>query len=357
MRGKAGRPTESTTPRSSFWKWTKEELRLEAPRVVDAQRIGALPEPKLEQALKPYRGTGEFLTYRELILYARPFWHQEKRHDRHENIVSKASRAQALEVLGPFALIYLDPPWTFETHTPEMTHRMPDDHYPVLTDDQIVAVTFQGKTIARLAQDDCAMFMWATSSNLKRAIDVMERLGFDYKTHAIWDKEVIGMGLIFRNQHEVLLYGSRGAPPKPIKLHSSIFRHRRGRHSAKPKQVRQALESMYPKFKAANRVELFARGQIAGWTALGHEAADGGEVVRAHRADLAVARLRLVGDQTGSPVAASRNRYRDAAAPEMDREFEEQRHGQSRLVSLRREASGGAATPCARGAADVSARD
>ena len=104
-----------------------------------------------------------------------------------------------------------------------MTHRMPDDHYPTLTDEEIINITFNGQTIEQLAQDDAVMFMWCTSSNLKRAMAVMEAVGFEYKTHAVWDKGKIGLGYIFRNQHEMLLYGSRGNPPRPVELFSSVL--------------------------------------------------------------------------------------------------------------------------------------
>ena len=267
----AGRFNTSRAGTHSFRAYLKQ-LGLDKNRASEADRISALPEPKLEKAFEPYRGTEDFLTFRELIIYARPFWHQEKRSDTHDRIVSKATKKRILGALGPFGLIYLDPPWKFETHTPGMTHRMPDDHYPTMTDEEIVAARFQGKTITQLAQTDCAMFMWCTSSNLKRALAVMEQLGFEYKTHAVWDKCKIGLGLIFRNQHEVLLYGSRGKPPKPVKLRSSVFRYPRTKHSTKPPEVRKALEQMYPRFKQANRVEIFARGEVKGWSAIGHEA-------------------------------------------------------------------------------------
>jgi N6-adenosine-specific RNA methylase IME4 len=251
-----------------------KQIGLDRQTAMESQRIGAMPKPKLDKAFEPYRGTEDYITYRELIIYARPFWHQEKRKDNHARIVTQAAKAKAPDKLGPFALIYWDPPWTFETHTPEMTHRMPDDHYPTLTDQEIIDLKFHGQTIQQLAHKDCATFTWCTSSNLKRAIHVMESVGFEYRTHAIWDKEMIGLGLIFRNQHEVLLYGSRGNPPKPVELFSSVFRYPRGEHSAKPPEIRQMLERMYPHFTAENRVELFARGEIKGWTALGYEAAE-----------------------------------------------------------------------------------
>jgi N6-adenosine-specific RNA methylase IME4 len=250
---------------------------LDKTRASEAQRIAAMPEPKLEGALAKYRGTEDFMTFRELILYARPFWNQEKRVANHARIVKQAAKAKAPDRLGPFPLFYLDPPWTFEVHTPETTSRMADDHYPVLTDDQIVNITFGGQSITELAHDDASMFMWCTSSNLQRALEVMELVGFEYKTHAVWDKGKIGLGLVFRNQHEVLLYGSRGSPPKPVELHPSVFsgkKFKRGRHSEKPDEVRRILERMYPHYTKEHRVEIFARGKIDGWTILGHEADD-----------------------------------------------------------------------------------
>jgi len=39
--------------------------------------------------------------------------------------------------------------------------------------------------------------------------------GFSYRTCAVWDKEVIGPGHFFRQQHELLLLAARGSPPPP----------------------------------------------------------------------------------------------------------------------------------------------
>jgi N6-adenosine-specific RNA methylase IME4 len=241
-----------------------------------AQRIGALPPKELDKVLVEgrRRDPPSLLAFIDLMFWARPYWHQEKRKDTHRRIVRAAATVhdEAPDAFGPFPLIYADPPWIFETHTPEMTHRMPEDHYPTLPDGEIIGFKVGDLTMAEIAHTDSSCFMWCTSSNLKRGIAVLEGWGFEYKTHAMWDKEMIGLGLIFRNQHEVLLYGSRGNPPKPIELVSSVFRYARTTHSAKPPEVRAALERMYPFYDAATRVELFARGQIEGWTCAGYEA-------------------------------------------------------------------------------------
>ena len=85
----------------------------------------------------------------------------------------------------------------------------------MLTDQEIIDFKVYGRTIPEISAKDCALFLWCTSSNLARALDVMRGWGFTFKTSAVWDKERTGTGLIFRNQHEVLLYGTRGSPPKP----------------------------------------------------------------------------------------------------------------------------------------------
>ena len=38
---------------------------------------------------------------------------------------------------------------------------------------------------------------------------------FEYKSHAVWLKNKVGTGYWFRNQHELLLVGTRGNIPAP----------------------------------------------------------------------------------------------------------------------------------------------
>lgn len=198
----------------------------------------------------------------------------ERRTERHQAIAAKAEVSEGMAVTqGQFPLIYADPPWTFQTFTPKGAEstRMPDHHYPTLSDDRIAGFAVQGIPVADLAPDDAALFLWCTSANLFRAIAILDAWGFTYKTHAVWDKMRIGTGLVFRNQHEVLLYGDRGSMPKPEKLFSSVFRYPRTTHSAKPPEVREAIEAMYPHFGEATRLELFARERAPGWSSAGNE--------------------------------------------------------------------------------------
>jgi N6-adenosine-specific RNA methylase IME4 len=241
---------------------------------MEAQRIGTLPESELRKALDDARAEDILTTFAELIARAKPYWYTEKRKARHRAIATAAEGQQAPDHMGPFPLIYADPPWTFETYTPagHESHRMPDDHYPVMSDAEIAAYTIGDKTIAELTAPNAALFLWCTSSNIVRALEIMKAWGFTYKTQAVWDKGQIGIGQIFRNQHEVLLYGDHGKMPKPVVIPSSVFRYPRGKHSAKPPEIRAILESMYPHFDERHRVELFARGKVEGWSVVGNQA-------------------------------------------------------------------------------------
>jgi N6-adenosine-specific RNA methylase IME4 len=244
-------------------------LRLDKQTAVDAQRIGTLPANEFEKALKPYRGSDYFVTFTDLLRIARPYWYKESRKRKHRKIHQGATALVAS--FGPFPLIYADPPWRFEIYSEKGQDRTPDQHYPTLGDQDIIDFSINGQRMSEVAHKDAALLLWCTSSNLKRALAVMEGWGFEYKASAVWDKEKTGLGLVFRNQHELLLYGTRGAMPGPQHQPPSVFRFPRGEHSAKPPEIRKEIERMYPDFDAETRLELFARETVDGWTAYGYE--------------------------------------------------------------------------------------
>jgi N6-adenosine-specific RNA methylase IME4 len=245
-------------------------LKVDSSSATDAQRIACLPAYELEAFCARARQSSEPPTFRELLTYARPYWYQESRRAKHRDIARRARLAD--EPLGPFPLIYADPPWRFEVYSDKGLERTPDQHYPTLSDDEIKAFKVVDKRIDEIADRNAALFLWCTSSNIRRAFEIMAAWDFEFKTSAVWDKETTGLGLVFRNQHEVLLYGTRGDMPGPQYQPPSVFRYPVGEHSAKPPEVRAAIERMYPDFDAQTRLELFGRGDIPGWTVYGYEA-------------------------------------------------------------------------------------
>ena len=168
---------------------------------------------------------------------------------------------------GKYHVLYADPLWRYEHIKSES--RAIENQYPTMSLQEICALSVP-------AADNAVLFLWATSPKLSEAMRVIEAWGFDYRTCAVWDKEQIGMGYYFRQQHKLLLVAARGslAVPEPSRRISSVLRVKRSRvHSRKPVEVVTALESMYPKFGKRDRIELFAREDRVGWSVWGNERA------------------------------------------------------------------------------------
>jgi N6-adenosine-specific RNA methylase IME4 len=198
------------------------------------------------------------------------------RKEKHQGIIARAAAVEA--PLGPFPLIYADPPWRWDhfgepgRENEKGKSRTAEQHYPTMTYEQIAHFTVGDKLVIEIAFRDAALFLWCTSSNIVPALAVMSAWGFEYKTQAVWVKDKSGTGLVFRNRHEVLLYGTRGNMPGPQYQPPSVFAFPRGAHSAKPPEIREEIEKMYPDFGEAQRLEMFARGNVEGWTTYGYEA-------------------------------------------------------------------------------------
>lgn len=163
---------------------------------------------------------------------------------------------------GTFDIVLADPPWRYDFA--ETTSREIENQYPTLAVEEICALTPP-------FADNAVLFMWATAPKLREAMQVLDAWGFTYKTHAVWCKDKIGMGYWFRGQHELLCVATKGewSPPAAEARHSSWIEAPRGRHSAKPEEVYELIESMFPEHK--NRLELFARGKREGWVSWGNQ--------------------------------------------------------------------------------------
>jgi N6-adenosine-specific RNA methylase IME4 len=161
-------------------------------------------------------------------------------------------------------VILADPPWQYSFGTScRGTARA---HYTVMPLEEICRLP-----VRDLAARDAMLFLWATSPNLPAALEVMVRWGFRYVSSAVWCKSGIGLGYYLRQDHELLLLGRRGDPPLPTPASrpSSVIQARKKGHSAKPWQVYEIIERMYPE---AVKLELFCRTPQPGWCSWGNEA-------------------------------------------------------------------------------------
>jgi N6-adenosine-specific RNA methylase IME4 len=165
------------------------------------------------------------------------------------------------EIKKLYGVIYADPPWQYDFA--ETDSRKIENHYPTMTLAEICCMDVP-------AAKDCVLYLWATAPKLLEAVAVMRAWGFSYKTHAMWDKELIGSGYWFRGQHELLMVATRGkvSPPVPELRIASVIRCKRGLHSRKPDYVRDRIEAWFPTMA---RLEMFTRTKRPGWEAFGNQ--------------------------------------------------------------------------------------
>jgi N6-adenosine-specific RNA methylase IME4 len=186
---------------------------------------------------------------------------EERRAERIETIIQET--AKPIHGIGKFPIIYADPPWRYDFS--RSTSREIENQYPTMELNDICNLE-----VAKIANDDCVLFLWATNPKLQEALLVIDSWGFEYKTNMVWVKDKIGMGYYARSQHELLLIATRGNVPVPAAEFrpSSVMYSDRDQHSKKPDGVYEIIEKMYPEYA---KVELFARNKRDGWEAWGNQ--------------------------------------------------------------------------------------
>jgi len=165
---------------------------------------------------------------------------------------------------GKYDVIYADPPWKYDFT--ETENREIENKYPTMKLEEI-----KNMPITNLLNENCVIFLWATAPKLREALEVIKAWGFEYKTHMIWDKEIIGMGYWFRGQHELLLVATKGqvSVPDPNIRASSVYKEKRTSHSKKPNYFYSLIEKYFPNGKY---LELFARQKYNDkWTVFGNQ--------------------------------------------------------------------------------------
>lgn len=197
---------------------------------------------------------------------------------------------------GPYSLIYLDPPWSYNSRANHMTRFRggAEGHYPLMTMEEISALP-----IPRLAAKDCAICMWCTFPYLDAQIKLFAHWGFSFRTQLLnWVKlnpkgydlpkddpnyrdgkpyvlysdglfhsVFFGVGYYAKSNPEVCLLGIRGQVPTISDAVSSVILAPRREHSRKPDEAYRKIEQVFGPVK---RIELFARTSAPGWDVAGN---------------------------------------------------------------------------------------
>lgn len=273
-----------------------ERLSISERAVKAARRISEHGVAELVEAIRDGRlsiRTGEALSHlaheaqrealeneeREIVRRAKEIRaaRQALRHTERLANMERISAGGRLAAPGKLAraypVYYADPPWQFAVRSEETgREKSAENHYPTMPTEALAEL------LANLIGGDspAVLFLWATNPMLPDALVVLDACGFSYVHHWIWDKEIAGTGYWGRDRHELLLIGRRGevAAPLPGSQPETVFRVKKGKHSAKPDAFAETIEKLFP---GVARLELFSRRARPGWDAWGFEAKADGE--------------------------------------------------------------------------------
>ena len=170
-----------------------------------------------------------------------------------------------------YDIIYADPPWDYKGQKQHSGKGGKDtggakSHYDTMTLSELKKLDVQS-----ISNDDCLLFLWATSPHLDQAIELIKSWGFKWATVGfVWDKVKVNPGFYTMSQCELCLIGKRGRIPKPrgarnVRQYLKVLREE---HSKKPRMVRFRIAKMFPEQK---KIELFAREESDGWDVWGNE--------------------------------------------------------------------------------------
>lgn len=162
-----------------------------------------------------------------------------------------------------FGTIYADPPWQYGK---KVGRAAAARHYSTMSIDELCALP-----VKALAADKAHLHLWTTTSFIFESFKVIEAWGFRFIEMFEWIKPQMGCGNYWRICTEHLMTCSRDGTiaPHPDGPPDYII-HPRGKHSAKPEQVRTLIERGSP----GPRLELFGRRRVDGWTVFGNEIED-----------------------------------------------------------------------------------
>ena len=172
-----------------------------------------------------------------------------------------------------FQVVLSDPPWDFEYWNAETTalRGAARAHYPVMSLEEICDLP-----IKEITAKNCVLFLWIPWAQLFWAQRVFDAWNFKYSSLGfIWVKSKrsgfgfhFGMGKVTRRNTEPCLLAIRGSMPAAVHHISELIYWPVMEHSRKPHDQYRKIEALYPD---ARKIELFARREQPGWTALGNE--------------------------------------------------------------------------------------
>lgn len=178
-----------------------------------------------------------------------------------------------------YDLCLADPPWHFSDYSASAVgeiherSRGANKHYPTMDIEAIKALT-----VGDIMQPDSILLLWVCNPLIPEGLEVMRAWGFEFKTVAFnWIKSnksgtgfFFGMGYYTRANSELVLLGKRGKGLQRLDMGvGQLIYSPVRKHSKKPALQYEKIDRLFG--NDINRIELFARRRVAGWTPVGNE--------------------------------------------------------------------------------------
>jgi DNA modification methylase len=115
--------------------------------------------------------------------------------------------------------------------------------------------------VLSLCQDAHTAFIFCDWKMWIETFDIAERAGFRVRNMLVWDKVQMGMGMPFRNQHELCLFGSKIAGKIGDGGTPNVLQHKRDREAehATPKPI-GLINDMLKQVESSNVYDPFSGG-------------------------------------------------------------------------------------------------
>lgn len=182
---------------------------------------------------------------------------------------------------GKYRTIVADPPWTYAlggTWTARVDKSRPQHFYETQSLEWI-------KSLEIPAAEQAHLYLWSVTPHADWGFDVARAWGFEPVTMLTWKKSGLGVGRFRCNTEHVVVArkGSRHGNPfgqggrHAQATEGTLFEWPRSRHSEKPEQLLDLVESLSP----GPYLEMFSRAEEPrfGWDYWGNESLGTAEMV------------------------------------------------------------------------------
>ncbi|MGK9263842.1 hypothetical protein KXS15_23140 [Sinorhizobium meliloti] len=112
-----------------------------------------------------------------------------------------------------YEMIVIDCPWDHEAYSEKGLGKSQHAHYDTMSDDEIYSLP-----VGQLASMNSLLLAWSTAPRLDRALEAVQRWGFQYKSYLVWRKTTrtgkvrMGPGYRVRTTGEIVIVATLGNP-------------------------------------------------------------------------------------------------------------------------------------------------